>query len=319
MHAYGVVALPHTSLRLDPALWAWFALGCAVMVAIGTYLILSRRGLSVGMSLIVLGTILLALRAGLILSYITASLGRSFPLCDPLFAAADRSLGFDWMTMLRWFDEQPWMADLGWYAYWSFLPQQFVVPLMLVAARQYERAQTITLIFLVSLLLTHVVATFAPAISSYPHYQLDPSHHPNVRLAHEHVHVDHYLALRRELAIDLDRPPLFGLTTFPSLHAAMAVAFGWAFWSLPHLRWAGVSLNTAMLAFTPLHGSHYLIDVLAGMVLAVLVIVAGRWIMQRVGTASRSDMKLRYAAAESSTRVPLGRVDLSSLDRSLMR
>jgi membrane-associated phospholipid phosphatase len=36
------------------------------------------------------------------------------------------------------------------------------------------------------------------------------------------------------------------------------------------LRWVFVVLNTAMLAATPIDGSHYFVDVLAGIALAAL-------------------------------------------------
>jgi membrane-associated phospholipid phosphatase len=42
-----------------------------------------------------------------------------------------------------------------------------------------------------------------------------------------------------------------------------------------------------MLAFTPLHGSHYLVDVLAGVALALVAIPASQWLMRILAPQGR--------------------------------
>jgi membrane-associated phospholipid phosphatase len=61
---------------------------------------------------------------------------------------------------------------------------------------------------------------------------------------------------------------IFGLITFPSFHAASAVLFAWANWSIRVYRWPMLLLNVGMLIATPIEGSHYLIDVIAGVLVA---------------------------------------------------
>jgi membrane-associated phospholipid phosphatase len=41
-------------------------------------------------------------------------------------------------------------------------------------------------------------------------------------------------------------------------------------------------VNSLMLAATPIDGSHYLVDVLAGIVIAILCIVAARMLVARM-------------------------------------
>jgi hypothetical protein len=54
-----------------------------------------------------------------------------------------------------------------------------------------------------------------------------------------------------------------------------------ALWPIPVVRWLVLSLNTAMLVSTPIDGSHYLIDIVAGIAIAVasfaLAEVMVRW------------------------------------------
>jgi membrane-associated phospholipid phosphatase len=61
-----------------------------------------------------------------------------------------------------------------------------------------------------------------------------------------------------------------GIITFPSLHAALAVILILAFWPVPISRWIGGALNGVMLAATPIDGSHYLADILAGIFVGFL-------------------------------------------------
>jgi membrane-associated phospholipid phosphatase len=48
--------------------------------------------------------------------------------------------------------------------------------------------------------------------------------------------------------------------------------FAYGLWKIPYVRWFGLGLNLAMIAATPIQGSHYLVDVLAGMSIAALSI-----------------------------------------------
>jgi hypothetical protein len=67
----------------------------------------------------------------------------------------------------------------------------------------------------------------------------------------------------------------------------MAVVFAWALRAAPYVRWAGLLANATMLAFTPLHGSHYLVDVLAGVALALVAIPASQWLMRILAPQGR--------------------------------
>ena len=76
-----------------------------------------------------------------------------------------------------------------------------------------------------------------------------------------------------------------GIITFPSLHAALAVIIVAALWPVRLARWACVLLNAVVLAATPIEGSHYLADVLAGLVVAAVSLVAARALVARFAAA----------------------------------
>jgi membrane-associated phospholipid phosphatase len=77
-----------------------------------------------------------------------------------------------------------------------------------------------------------------------------------------------------------------GIITFPSFHAALGIIFIAGLWPIPVLRWIGLIVNVLMIAATPVEGGHYFIDVLAGVVIALLCQLAARRIVQAVPAAT---------------------------------
>jgi membrane-associated phospholipid phosphatase len=103
----------------------------------------------------------------------------------------------------------------------------------------------------------------------------------------------HYVPPTRDGALrHLELLGLGGIVTFPSFHATSAVLFAWALWAVRWLRPFALLVNGAMLAATPLNGGHYFIDVIAGVVIAVLSIVAARRIGQVIARR-QADAALR--------------------------
>ncbi len=69
---------------------------------------------------------------------------------------------------------------------------------------------------------------------------------------------------------------LTGIVTFPSFHAAGAILYLWALWAIKWMRAIALVCNVLLLLSTPIDGGHYFIDVVAGVSLAVLSILAVR-------------------------------------------
>jgi membrane-associated phospholipid phosphatase len=61
-----------------------------------------------------------------------------------------------------------------------------------------------------------------------------------------------------------------GIITFPSLHAALGLIFALALWPDRVLRWFSLALNLLMIVATPIDGSHYFVDVFAGLAIALM-------------------------------------------------
>jgi len=74
-----------------------------------------------------------------------------------------------------------------------------------------------------------------------------------------------------------------GIISFPSLHAALGLLFIFALWPVRYIGWISVLLNLAMIAATPVDGSHYFSDVAAGLTIATLSWIAVSHILAHTG------------------------------------
>jgi membrane-associated phospholipid phosphatase len=126
-----------------------------------------------------------------------------------------------------------------------------------------------------------------PAIGTYHQY--------GIQLDLSKFNPANYLIQARDLPLvregalrALDSGTLGGIITFPSFHAAAAVLYLWAFWSVWWMRPIALITNVGMLLATPIGGGHYFVDVLAGVGVAVLAIAAARRIGQWLAADGRN-------------------------------
>jgi hypothetical protein len=139
----------------------------------------------------------------------------------------------------------------------------------------------------VALLVTCAVALMLPAIGAYEFFAMSAVDHPHITLLTEAKMTEPIVWLRTA-AMQEPMPTIYvGLISFPSFHAACAIIYVWATWRTPGLNWLFVFGNALMLAATPVHGSHYMIDVIAGVGVAALAIVCSAAAVKRLAARSR--------------------------------
>jgi hypothetical protein len=208
------------------------------------------------------------------LTYVAAS--ADLPMQDANLLAIDRALGFDWGAYVRTVDAHPVLAAWLNYGYTMIRWPIFAIPVVLAATQRYYRIEEFTFAFGLALIVTTIISAFVPAIGVFQQIGLDPA-------SIKHLNLQPYLDQLRDLPParngtlrHLDLMGLGGIVTFPSFHAASAVLYAWALWPVRWMRPIVVLAFTAMLAATPINGGHYLIDVIAGIAIAALSIVAAR-------------------------------------------
>jgi hypothetical protein len=220
--------------------------------------------------------------AGAPLSYLAAS--ADLPLHDDALAAVDRALGLDWTAMLAWMNAAPLVFGMLRPIYLSLTLQMTTVVLCLAFSGRLAWLRVYTLAFILAALISIGISAMLPAAGAWPHYAPDPSDTlhllPTVSTSWPVFYGLRDGTFRSLVAIGSE-----GIITFPSLHAALAVIVVAALWPVPVARWLFLMLNLLMLLATPVDGSHYFIDVLAGIVLAVVCLTSARMLAVRLGAA----------------------------------
>lgn len=221
------------------------------------------------------------------LSYLAASL--ALPLQDSLFDAIDHAMGLDWSHLLGWLNARPVMFTMFRVAYLSLTVQMTVAILCLALTGRLLWLRIYMLSFIITALATIAVSAILPAAGVWLHYGLraGPSDLTPVSQTSWPV----FLALRDGSLRFLVAAGAEGIITFPSLHAALAVITVTGLWPIPLLRWLAVAVNVVMLAATPIDGSHYFIDIFAGIATAIICVAAGQKVARALLASPRAGVR----------------------------
>lgn len=199
------------------------------------------------------------------------------PLADPWLAYADRALGFDWLAYARWVDAQPVLIQLMRWAYGGLTLYSALTFVLILSVIGVKRAREFTLLFLLTAIGASALGMFFPAEAAMTHYAPDLSQFRSIsgRTGTYHIALLHELRGNPAHVFLLDKMP--GLTTFPSFHTAMGLLGIWCARGHVKLFVPVLAVNALMIASTPVLGSHYLIDLIGGLLLTVGAILLLRW------------------------------------------
>jgi membrane-associated phospholipid phosphatase len=237
------------------------------------------------------------------LSYMAAA--ADLPLVDHALDLIDHAVGLDWLALLGFMNANPALYALLRPIYLSLTLQMTIVTLCLAFSGRLIGLRVYMLAFILAALVTIALSAVLPAVGVWPHDGLTAAASPHVTPAvSTSWPVFHGLregGLRALVAVGSE-----GIITFPSLHAALAVILIAALRPIPVLRWLILVLNMLMLAATPIDGSHYFVDVFAGILVAALCLFVARAIaamaVAKHAAGARSESKIpRLAAGDNST------------------
>lgn len=196
-----------------------------------------------------------------------------FDLVDEQLAGIDAALGFHWPHAYRWLTRHSQIFELlrHWYQLHGW--QVTLIPLLLACKQRMDDLADYLLLFSATVVLAIFISATIPASNPYIYFgqigAYDPSEWSQFAALHDGV-------LR---VIDLNDNQ--GLISLPSLHAAHAVVFVYV---TRHLRGWNVGfgvVNFVMTIAALPFGGHYLIDILAGIALALVVIWTSRRVSPR--------------------------------------
>jgi membrane-associated phospholipid phosphatase len=261
-----------TALQIE---WRSFLapVSCGVLIAAAGWFYRSvRREPRLGAVLASTSQIIAFAAVGAPLSYLAATAG--FPLQDALFDSWDRQwLHLDWSSMMQFIAARPSLRLVLLLAYSSFAVQTVTTVFALGVAGQFARLTTFVVAFISTTLITIAISAVLPAVGPWVLFDLDPAM-ANGFLPTSSTSWPVFLGLRDGTFHTIHGMNSEGIITFPSLHAALGILFAAALWRTRGIKWAALALNGLMLVSTPAYGSHYVVDVIAGVLIAALCWIA---------------------------------------------
>jgi hypothetical protein len=176
------------------------------------------------------------------------------PLFDDEFLAADRALGFDWLTGFHWLEAHPAASKIFEYSYDSLVYQGLYFGILFgLMGKRRQLREMYWLVFIAGL-FTSAGAVLFPAFGAYKAFGLESygTFLPDM----ERLRSGHHLSFALS--------KLSGVVSFPSFHTTMALTFMYGFRRTGLIGWLFIPVNIAMLAAIPYFGGHYLVDMIAG-------------------------------------------------------
>ena len=308
-----LVWLPHTNITIDLDIVSGFGALEIAMIALWAFSLLAvhrsrNDGSSFGrgfaatfgatrdVTLYLILLIAAFVPAGM-LTYVAVAIGG--PLADDILSAADLAIGFDWQWFLAFTNGMPLLVDVLQFCYHSYYWQFLAMPFVLVAARQPRRLLEFAAATALAALLTTVISAFVPAIGPFAHYHVTPDQFSSFDRMAGGWHLTQYEALRSGAPVVLKSG--VGLVAFPSFHTILAIVICFAARRIPYIRFALLIVNSLLIIGAVPVGGHYLVDILAGALVAAVSIavvktdfaVPLRLSPEFVAAISRSDIKVQ--------------------------
>lgn len=231
-------------------------------------------------------------------SYACIAASAPFPLIDEQLAAIDSALGFDWRAHLAFVGAWPLLAStLAAFYHKTILGLLYVIIFLWIIGRP-DRLLEFFWLFMLTAMAANLIALVAPAAGAFVHYA--PSAEARGTIASDSGvwHLAHFNALRDGTFALFEPAKAQGLITFPSFHTAGALLIPIALRGHgPITIVAGVA--AAVIALSTLAiGGHYLIDVVAGAIIAfTLLPVARRFTTASFAAGRRAGSALQPAVS----------------------
>ncbi|QYX55668.1 phosphatase PAP2 family protein [Roseovarius sp. SCSIO 43702] len=203
------------------------------------------------------------------LNYLSMDLLAALPLQDDFLHGMDLWLGIDWMAYFEWVHARPRLISVMEWCYNQLAPVSFAAMIYLIVANRVRRARLLLETMMITAVFCISVGAFFPAEAAVQVLVAEPERYTNFATVPGIYHLADLAMLR-----DPTTPTVVafegmqGLVTFPSYHTASGIllcVFLWRTWAfLPSLAY-----STLMIAASPIFGGHYIVDQIAGALVAL--------------------------------------------------
>lgn len=219
----------------------------------------------------------------------------SGPFLDDLAANADSALNLSWIGYVIWLNDNPMVVATLQAFYGSLTPFSVVGFIVVALFGSRHAAEEFLILFVLLAVSVSLFGIFLPAYGPMIHFSSVTSQLDTIR-EFGWLHWPYYEALRGPGPHQLLLEQLPGLTTFPSFHTAMGLLLVYAMRERWYLLTPATLYSTGMIAGTPLFGSHYFVDLIAGAILtAAAILLVRRW-WPRPARSARADIATGFPA-----------------------
>lgn len=218
--------------------------------------------------------------SGIFASLLSVVLARtSLPYQDNTLIIIDAFIfELDWRRIIKILNNIPFLVLILNYAYASLTYQPIILLTILLLKSRVEIAQSFCATWVLALLITVAIFPFVPALGGYLYYHI-ARHETHVLLEAAWQYVDVLSSARDGRLHALNENTIEGIITFPSFHAAAAILMIKGFWDIQGTRIISIFINCLMLISTIVIGGHYLIDMFAGVLIALCSIILVEYLM----------------------------------------
>lgn len=204
-------------------------------------------------------------------NHLTMRLTADIGYVDSALAKADRLLGASWIAYFEWVESNAFPYSILDWSYTSLSLLSVLTYMILACCCEQRRCR----FFLEAFFFTAVICTtlgmwFPAQGATYFHLAPVPDS-PDIRSLPGLWFLDSLAAVRSGDTILLNIGNLPGLVTFPSFHAAAGVLIVTVFWR-SRLFLPALLYSCSVIAATPIFGGHYIVDLLAGSMVAALTV-----------------------------------------------
>lgn len=210
---------------------------------------------------------------GAVASYPVAAESRGF--YDPALQHVDELLHFDWLAWYTLVAAHPALQVAGRIAYASIYWTPALVLGYFAWTGKRRIAHNFLASFWIAAVLTLALFHFMPAVGPLAYLWHEPiAYMPESALWQPEL----IPALRHHAMHVIDLGQLRGLVSAPSFHTAAGVLYIAGAWAFRPIRWPVVIAASLMLLATPVEGTHYFTDMLAGAAVALTSLGLVAWI-----------------------------------------
>jgi len=199
-----------------------------------------------------------------------------FEYADESLSAIDNALGISWIGYLLWVDNHPWLVWLMDFCYDSLTPTSILVSIFILLSFGQARMFEFICLFAFTAVACSIIGAAFPAKAAAIFYEVRPEMFTHIDVLAGTYHIPFLEALRVDTHHNFHMIALPGLTTFPSFHTAMGILIIYCSRGKTVFSAVAYAYAVIMIAATPVFGSHYFIDLFAGLMVTLVVIAVYR-------------------------------------------